>query len=408
MLSKTMLNSLQFLVLPLVRECQQRLASFTFNFTDDVFCNGTADDFGGCFNFTKAGRVEKIQCPFFFNKKGFVYKVCSREGKWLKSDYHECRQQNYEEVTAMYPVYVFIGGYLVSIVLLAISLFIFLYFPQLQCGRVTVHKNLFLSYILTGISWISYFVLVTFNGEVLLRNPSWCQILHVFTYFFMLCNYFWMFCEGLYLHTILLRVFSTGRKLIAACHVTGWGFPLIPTAVYAFVRSSDSSKNTKCWNPYAEYLWIIYGPIIGSLLLNVIFLINIVRLLMTKLKRVPEAAQTKKAAKATLVLIPLLGLHNLLLPVRPEDDSPMAEVYTFLIAISLSLQGSFVAIIYCFCNGEVTTILKRKWKQHLLMRGTCIKIGNSHITTYSVTENGQMEVVSEEINEVRKCHPAQI
>lgn len=52
---------------------------------------------------------------------------------------------------------------------------------------------------------------------------SWCQILHVFTYFFMLCNYFWMFCEGLYLHTILLRVFSTGRKLIAACHVTGWG-----------------------------------------------------------------------------------------------------------------------------------------------------------------------------------------
>lgn len=46
----------------------------------------------------------------------------------------------------------------------------------------------------------------------------------------------------------------------------------------------------------------------------------------------------RKAAKATLVLIPLLGLHNLLLPVRPEDDSPMAEVYTFLIAISLSLQ----------------------------------------------------------------------
>lgn len=24
----------------------------------------------------------------------------------------------------------------------------------------------------------------------------------------------------------------------------------------------------RCWNPYAEYLWIIYGPIIGSLLVR--------------------------------------------------------------------------------------------------------------------------------------------
>ncbi|XP_078321024.1 calcitonin receptor-like [Crassostrea virginica] len=402
-----MLTALKFLVLPLIKECQQRIASFPLNISDDLYCNGTADDFGGCFNFTKAGKAEKIDCPFFFNKKGFVYKICSLEGKWLKSDYQDCRQPDNEEEAALYPVYVFIAGYVVSILLLAASLFIFLYFPQLQCGRVTVHKNLFLSYILTGISWISYYIFVTFNGEVLLRNPAWCQVLHVFTYFCMLCNYFWMFCEGLYLHTILLRVFSTGRRLIVTCHLIGWGLPLVPTGIYAFIRSSNSAKNARCWNPYTEYLWIIYGPIIASLLLNVIFLINIVRLLMTKLKRVPEAAQTKKAAKATLVLIPLLGLHNLLLPVRPGDGSPMAEAYTFLISISLSLQGSFVAIIFCFCNVEVTTILKRKWKQHLLMRGTCIRIGNSN-TTYSTTENGQAEIISENSLEGRHCPPQRV
>lgn len=34
----------------------------------------------------------------------------------------------------------------------------------------------------------------------------------------------------------------------------------------------EASRNfhciDRCWNPYAEYLWIIYGPIIGSLLVR--------------------------------------------------------------------------------------------------------------------------------------------
>ncbi|XP_061167229.1 calcitonin gene-related peptide type 1 receptor-like [Saccostrea echinata] len=405
-----MITAIQLFIKPLIRECQKRIASFEFNFTGGLYCNGTVDDFGGCFNVTKAGQTERIECPFFFNKKGVVYKTCSEKGEWMKSNYQNCRKLNFEEDEAMAPVYVFIGGYSVSIILLTLSLFIFYYFPQLQCGRVTIHKNLFLSYILTGISWILYYVVVTFDGDVLLRNPAWCQVLHVITYFCMVCNYFWMFCEGFYLHTILLRVFGTGRRLIVMCHVTGWVFPIIPTAIYATIRSYDPSKSIKCWNPYSDYLWIIYGPIIGSLLLNAFFLINIVRLLMTKLKRVPEAAQTKKAAKATLVLIPLLGLHNLLLPVRPEDGSSMAEVYTFLIAISLSLQGSFVAVIFCLFNTEVTTILKRKWQQHMLMRGTpCIRMGSTHVTTYSMTENGQADIISENfMGESKRSRPVNV
>ncbi|XP_048755935.1 calcitonin receptor-like [Ostrea edulis] len=401
-----MVSAIRSFIAPLIKVCRERIASIEINATDGVYCNGTVDDFGGCFNVTKAGDTKRINCPFFFNKKGFVYKACSEDGEWLKSDYHGCREQSYEEDDAMFPVYVFIGGYSVSIILLMISLFIFFYFPQLRCGRVTVHRNLFMSYILTGLSWILYYILVTFNGEVLLRNPVWCQMLHVFTYFCMVCNYFWMFCEGFYLHTILIRVFSNGKSLIVVCHVTGWVFPVIPTAVYASVRSSDPVSTLKCWNPYSNYLWIIYGPIMASLVLNIIFLVNIVRLLMTKLKRVPEAAQTKKAAKATLVLIPLLGLHNLLLPVRPEYGSSMEKVYTFLVAISLSLQGSFVSIIYCFCNAEVTTILKRKWKQYMLMRGTGMNLG---VSTYSTTENGHAEMVSEDVGQGTGGHrPVQL
>ena len=46
-----------------------------------------------------------------------------------------------EEEAALYPVYVFIAGYVVSILLLAASLFIFLYFPYVN-----------------GLGWIEHFV----------------------------------------------------------------------------------------------------------------------------------------------------------------------------------------------------------------------------------------------------------
>ncbi|VDI71319.1 Hypothetical predicted protein [Mytilus galloprovincialis] len=59
---------------------------------------------------------------------------------------------------------------------------------------------------------------------------------------------------------------------------------------------------------------------------------------MTKLKDLPEAAQNKKAARATLVLIPLLGFQYLLLPMRPDHGSPFEDVYSYCSAILTSCQ----------------------------------------------------------------------
>ena len=44
-------------------------------------------------------------------------------------------------------------------------------FRQLQCDRVTLHKNLFISYILNGFVWIFYYTLAALSGDVLMSNP---------------------------------------------------------------------------------------------------------------------------------------------------------------------------------------------------------------------------------------------
>lgn len=50
-----------------------------------------------------------------------------------------------------------------------------------------------------------------------------CRITHIIAQFFVLCNYFWMLSEGLYLHTVIVvAVFSENHNLLLY-YIVGWG-----------------------------------------------------------------------------------------------------------------------------------------------------------------------------------------
>ncbi|KAH6939591.1 hypothetical protein HPB50_019931 [Hyalomma asiaticum] len=109
------------------------------------------------------------------------------------------------------------------------------------------------------------------------------------TQHFLVCNYLWMFCEGLYLHTLLVVAFVDEDKAIKWFVLAGWGFPLFPTIAYAVARGLD------------------------------------------------KEASRLKAVRATLILLPLLGLHYVVTPFRPERDR-ICLVYEIFSALVTSLQ----------------------------------------------------------------------
>ena len=60
-------------------------------------------------------------------------------------------------------------------------------------------------------------------------------------------------------------------------------FPLIPTAIYAVIRGLNYDFN--CWvTPIEAYEWVLNTPCLVSLVVNMIFLINIIRILVSKLR----------------------------------------------------------------------------------------------------------------------------
>lgn len=342
-----------------------------------TYCNTTSDIFG-CWNYTLPGTVMKKPCPDLpgFKPTAFAYKNCTENGTWyfntslgkFVANYDEC-YMTAEEVREKVEddflhIYISLVGFSISIALLLVSLLIFFKFRQLRCDRITLHKNLFISYLITAIMHILYYVLVVLDGDVLHDQPHWCVGIHVITQYCIVCNFAWMFCEGVYLHTIMVKTFTTGKWLLIICMVIGWVCPVVLVGIYTAVRAVSSTDNITCWHQSSNLQWIMFAPVVCSIFLNFIFLCNIVRLLITKLRQIPEAGQTRKAARATLILIPLLGIQYLLFPIAPDEGSSLHEVYLIIVALHLSLQGAFVSIIFCFCNGEVISVLKRKWKLH--------------------------------------------
>ncbi|KAF4520989.1 hypothetical protein B566_EDAN002485 [Ephemera danica] len=180
--------------------------------------------------------------------------------------------------------------------------------------------------------------------------------------------------QGLYLHTLLVAAFLAEERLVRWLYALGWVLPAAVTALYAALRGSASehSETAECWIHDSRYTVVLVAPVCASMVISLLFLCNIVRVLVIKLRAGPRVGarpsrSVLQAVRATLLLLPLLGLHYLLTPFRPEEKASPGwqQGYEVLSAITASFQGLCVAILFCFCNGEVIGQVKRKWQQHV-------------------------------------------
>ncbi|KAK1799316.1 hypothetical protein P4O66_007562 [Electrophorus voltai] len=344
-----------------------------------LFCNISIDGIGTCWPKSSAGEIVSRPCPESFlgvryNTTTFnsvvmegrdnVYRECLANGTWAKKgNYSQCQEILNEEKKSKlhYHIAVIINylGHCISLGALLVAFILFMRLRSIRCLRNIIHWNLITAFILRNATW--FVVQLTMNPKVHESNVIWCRLVTAAYNYFHVTNFFWMFGEGCYLHTAIVLTYSTDklRKWMFIC--IGWCIPF--PIIVAWAIGKLYYDNEKCWfgkraGVYTDYIY--QGPMILVLLINFIFLFNIVRILMTKLRAstTSETIQYRKAVKATLVLLPLLGITYMLFFVNPGEDEISQIVFIYFNSFLESFQGFFVSVFYCFLNSEEKPVLQ--------------------------------------------------
>uniref|UniRef100_A0A3B5BDW5 Calcitonin gene-related peptide type 1 receptor-like n=1 Tax=Stegastes partitus TaxID=144197 RepID=A0A3B5BDW5_9TELE len=373
-------------------ECFQRITKESHRKTRSIggpVCNTTWDGWL-CWDEAEAGLTEQ-SCPDYYNdfdphedgKK--TDEAGERRGnvgliKW--SNGVCCVSQQ----AAMTHFYLVMIGHGLSLVSLLVSLGIFFHFKSLSCQRITLHKNLFLSFVLNSVITVVRLTTVVKKQGHTYNESGSCKLLMFIHLYLLSCNYFWMLCEGIYLHTLIVVAVFAEKQHLMWYYLLGWG-----------ESASFYHHLLNCWVSSAtSLLYIIHGPICAALVVNLFFLLNIVRVLITKLRVTHQAESSlyMRAVRATLILIPLLGIQFVLLPYKPHEHW-VSEIYLYIMDILMHYQGLLVSTIFCFFNGEVQTVLRRHWNlQRMQFAGTFANADFFRSASY----------VASSLTEVHRCY----
>ncbi|AWO95953.1 putative calcitonin gene-related peptide type 1 receptor-like [Scophthalmus maximus] len=388
-------------------ECFQRIIrqSHRPSKTIGPVCNTTWDGWL-CWDETEAGLTTEQSCPDYFtdfDSNAVASKVCSETGEWglhpdskrTWTNFTNCKgSTTHHTAAAMSHFYLVMIGQGLSLVSLLVSLGIFFYFKSLSCQRITLHKNLFLSFVLNSVITVVLLNTVTEKQGHTSRDSASCKLVMFVHMYLLSCNYFWMLCEGIYLHTLIVVAVFAEKQHLIWYFMLGWGFPLVPAVIYSIAR--HFYYNDKCWVSPTSLLYIIHGPMCAALVVNLFFLLNIVRILITKLRVTHQAESSlyMRAVRATLILIPLLGIQFVLFPYKPQEHWA-TEIYIYIMEIFMHYQGLLVSTIFCFFNGEVQSVLRRHWnQQRMQFAGTFANADFFRSASY----------VASSLTEVHRCY----
>ncbi|KAF2895466.1 hypothetical protein ILUMI_10708, partial [Ignelater luminosus] len=169
----------------------------------------------------------------------------------------------------------------------------------------------------------------------------WCQALHLAVHYLMVANYMWMFCEGLHLHIALVVVFVRDEVAVRWFFIIGWGISFVLVTVYGGVRYYVTADTRFCWMYESYSSWILIVPVCLSLIASLVFLINVLRVILTIMhpnSANPAPTGMRRAARAALILVPLFGLQHILIPLRPDVHEPHEHLYQYITVFVVSLQ----------------------------------------------------------------------
>ncbi|XP_032851267.2 glucagon receptor-like isoform X2 [Tyto alba] len=375
-------------------ECLRRMASEPY--PAGLFCNRTFDMYA-CWPDGSPGTAVNVSCPFYLPwfekvKHGLVSRRCGADGQWVTvngsqpwRDYSQCEEEmesaaeeeGARRLMVSFKV-LYTVGYSLSLLTLISALLILTVFRKLRCTRNYIHANLFASFGLRATSvmvkdallekrWGMELVQVA-DWEALLSHEAalGCRAAQVLMQYCILANHYWFLVEAVYLYKLLIGAVFSEKNYYRLYLYLGWGTPVV--FVVPWMAAKYLKENAECWalNENMAYWWIIRIPILLASLINLLIFMRILKVILAKLRANQKgyADYKLRLAKATLTLIPLFGIHEVVFIFATDEQTTgiLRYVKVFFTLFLNSFQGFLVAVLYCFANKEVKSEMKKKWQ----------------------------------------------
>lgn len=234
-------------------------------------------------------------------------KQCFENGTWNQTtNYEPCavapvyRQRHQFHVIVLY----------VSLALSLPAVIIFCNLPKLRILRVILHRNLLIAIIIRNILSIMTKTIIILDelkppGEsnyVMQSNSVACRVLVFFEGVSKNAIYATMLVDGYYLHKLIVRIFAKDPKQSAIYAIVAGTLEslaveigqlifvmflvlsITPTLIWAIIKGANNDQY--CWTvETGGYQWISDGFRIAVLAINMLLLLDIIRILLLKLKQ---------------------------------------------------------------------------------------------------------------------------
>lgn len=252
------------------------------------------------------------------------------------------------------------------------AIIIFLAIPIFrETNRVILHRNLLIAIVIRNIVtilskkliMIDALLPVSVSNNVLERNTVGCRILTFFVSATTNSTYACMLVDGYYLHKVIVRTFAKEPQLVTLYGAVAV-LTFLPSLIWVSVVASNN--RTSCWAVDSNgEQWAVDSFRVVILLINTVLLLDIIRVMVSKMRQGGTTRQTKAAFRATLFLIPLFGLHIFITAKKIViNDTCLAEdIYDYFRYTMEASQGIFVALLFCYANTEVHNELKNAFRK---------------------------------------------
>lgn len=370
-------------------DCSKEAVNCCKNFMDNEniklnksYCP-TVWDGWSCFPQTKVNTISKVPCSkqcyqspkhvcLLYSEKTCYFDTNYQTALWdINTNYNPCSTVPVYKRRHQFHVTVLS----ISTIIAVPAIIIYLLFPRFRLDkRVIFHRNLLLSITVRNILSILVKTIIILDAlkpvqesnNVMVSNGIPCRVLAFFESVAKNSIYACMLVDGYYLHKVIVRTFARDpsmRRVYLFIAI----YSVVPTLIWSLLLIMKNQGN--CWVVDLNgYQWIVDSCRIFVIVMNSIFLIDIVRILITKMNQGGTSRQTKAALRATIFLIPLFGLHFIITAKQiPIDETCHSEdIYQYTRYSMEALQAIMVAILFCYINNEVHNELENAWRKLLI------------------------------------------